>query len=362
MSKQKELIKFRFGQLYNLTYYNFSLALGFIMENLKLCRLLIFLFFLLSSFDLFLKNTNDFSFNKKDILGILISVISIIVAIIVTYLFSKLFAEKAIKVERKKEIDRMSLKITQLRKIAFHIRNMHNFWKFRSNVKSAVDNKHASLTYEEYRSSTINGKKIRYEDWVKIDKEIYGTSGQAYLAIKGLVDGASDYSMFGEFTPRNYSLNDIERYKEYAGSFWYLLDRSDNNIVNFDRVSDYWFEKVEHLFFQIQGTQLNPEDRKMEIKRLFEDFESKYFPKHYYLNTLNQKYFSAFINSLFNLLIFVVILLFSLFLYVIEQTSNQDYIFSLLLVSAFIANTIDLIILLVTSIYSEQKIEEIFSI
>tara|TARA_R110000868_G_scaffold72437_4_gene211150 strand:- start:3997 stop:5073 length:1077 start_codon:yes stop_codon:yes gene_type:complete len=357
-----ELLKSRIIQLKNVVSSSLLVVIGFLIENMKLCRLLIFLVVLFASFNIFLKNTNGLNFNKKDILGILISIISIIVAIIVTYLFSKLFAEKTIKVERKKEIDIISLKITRLRKIAFHIRNMHNFWIFRNNVKSAVDGKYPHLTYEEYRSSVLQGKKLSYEEWVKIDKDIYGTSGQAYLAIKGLVDGESDYSMFGKFTPKNYSLNDVERYKEYGGSFWSLLDRSDDSIVNFNGVANYWFEKVEILFFEIQGIQINSSDRKMEIKRLFEDFESKYFPKHYYLNSLNQKYFSAFFNSLFNLLVFVVILLLCLFLFIIELTYNLEYIYSLILVSAFIANTVDLIILLITSIYSEQKIEEIFTI
>lgn len=54
------------------------------------------------SFVILLSYTEIINFDKKEMLSTLISIISIIIAIIVTYLFSKLFAEKSIRVERKK--------------------------------------------------------------------------------------------------------------------------------------------------------------------------------------------------------------------------------------------------------------------
>src|SRR5690606_37763244 len=126
------------------------------------------------SFVFLIGNINQNDFNKKVILEILISIVSIIVAIIVTYLFSKLFAEKTIRVERKKEIDELSLKITYLRRIAYHIRGLHEFWKFKEhvNIKSAIDNKYKTLTYEEYRQYE-EPKKFTYDEWVIVDKEIF---------------------------------------------------------------------------------------------------------------------------------------------------------------------------------------------
>ena len=54
-----------------------------------------------------------------------------------TMLFSKLFSEKAERIQRKAEIDTLSHKITAFRKMAFQIRGFSEFWKFgNNNIKS----------------------------------------------------------------------------------------------------------------------------------------------------------------------------------------------------------------------------------
>lgn len=115
---------------------------------------------------------------------------------------------------------------------------MNEFWKFKDvNIKSILDEKYKSLTYEIYRGY---GKgKLTYVELSQISENIYDTYGQAYLALKGLEDGENSCTFFSEFDPKNYNLNDISRYREYANSFWYLLDRSDVEIVSFNRVNRY---------------------------------------------------------------------------------------------------------------------------
>ena len=128
-------------------------------------RIFIYPIITFGCFWVFINYTRLENFDKKEILAILISVISIIIAIIVTYLFSKLFAEKTVKIERKKEIDLLSTKITYLRRIAFHIRGLHEFWKFKDvNIKSIIDHKYKELTYEEYRGYELKGhRKFSYD-------------------------------------------------------------------------------------------------------------------------------------------------------------------------------------------------------
>lgn len=336
----------------------------FLGENFY--RIITYEIFLFILFVFLIKNTEQDNFNKKEILQILISIVSIIVAIIVTYLFSKLFAEKTIRVERKKEIDELSLKITYLRRIAFHIKGLHEFWKFKENVnvKSAIDYKYPNLTYEEYRQYDIPGiKKFTYDEWVVINKEIFETSGQAYLALKGLQDGINDFSFYLEINPINYSLDDITRYKEYASSFWYLLDRSDDSIVNFNGINEYWLRNVDELYFKIMGKQIDQKNYKSNIKDMFSEFDSVIFEKHYYLNSLNKDTFPvSFKNSFINMLIFVVILLASLVLYVVNIDHSKSLIITILLLSVFISNTIDLVLLTMNSIKEELNIKEIFKI
>ena len=328
-------------------------------------RILLYEISLTISFVILLSYTPITTFDKKEILSTIISVASIILAIIITYLFSKLFAEKSVRIERKKEIDEFSKKITYLRRIAFHIRGMYDFWRHEGhNLKSIMDNRYADLLYEEYRGSEMPGiRQFSYEESARISEEIFGTDGQAYLALKALEDNENAYRMFSEFNPKNYSLDDIARYKEYAGSFWYFLDRSDREVYNFRRVNRYHLNSVDELYFKITGNQINQEDYRLSIKDLFSLYDSEIFEKHYFLNNLNSDTFPrVFRVSFFNMLIFLILLLLSVIFYTITLSVNFDYLSSIFLLSLFISNTLDLIVITFQSIKSELDVKDIFRI
>lgn len=295
----------------------------------------------------------------------MISVISIILAILVTYLFSKLFAEKTVRIERKKEIDEFSKKITYLRRIAFHIRGMHDFWRHeRQNLKGILDHRFDDLLYEEYRGYDLPGiRKFTYEESMQLSEDIFGTDGQAYLALKALEDDESSFAFFTEFNPQNYSINDVIRYKEYAGSFWYFLDRSDRQVYNFNRVNRYHLEFIDELYFKITGNQINQENYRQSIKDLFTLFDSEIFEKHLFLNNLNSDIFpKVFKISFFNMLVFLILLIASIIIFTIGASQNFTYIFTLTLLSLFIANTIDLIFITYQSIKTELDVQDIFKI
>lgn len=309
--------------------------------------------------------TIESKFEKKETLSLLISVISIIFAILVTFIFSKLFAEKTIRIERKKEIDEYSLKITNLRNIAYHILGLHEFWKFRdANIKSAVDYYYPNLTYEEFRGYDLPGvRQFTYEEWTEINKKIYSTSGQAYLALKGLTSGANNLSYYQVVNPQNYSLETIESYTEYCNSFWYLLDNSDDTIVNFNQVHNYWLEPIYESISRITGKRIKKENLKEEIKDLMVLFTTSIFEKHYYLTKLNSDFFPRiFKHTLFNLFTFLIILIASLFVYIIDFSLVNGFFMTIILVSLFVSNTIDLFLLTIKSIITELEIVEIFKI
>ena len=293
------------------------------------------------SFAIFLNFTDQIDFDKKEVLSVLISVISILVAIVVTYLFSKLFTEKAIKIERKKDIDVMSNKVTYFRRIAFHIRSLHGFWKFGDvNIKSIVDHNYNKLSYEQYRGYNIRGqKKFTYEESCKIDEDIYGNDGQAYLALKGLEDNDNRFAFFTEFNPKNYSLDDISRYKEYTNSFWNFLDNSSDAIVTFDGHSNYWLNKISELYLKITGNSIDTTNYKRDIQELYAYFDTELFDKQFYLTSLNSNKMPIFFkSSLINMVIFLILLITSIFMFVINH--EQSFLWTIIILSFFIANTI----------------------
>lgn len=326
-------------------------------------RIIIYQISLFLSFVLLVKNIHQHNFDKKSILEILISIVSIIVAIIVTFLFSKLFAEKTIRVERKKEIDELSLKITYLRRIAYHIRGINVFWQFKDvNIKDIIDHQYKTLTYKEFRGND-KSKKLTYDELETIHHNIFGTDGQAYLALKGLEDGAFSPSFYAEINPQNYTLDDISRYLNYVNSFNYLLNNSNEEIVNFNGIPPFLLSRINELYFKIMGKQINLKNYKNNIKDLFTEFESVILIKHYHHNSLNNNIFPiTFKNSFGNMLIFVIILLISLAFYIVNINSSIEILITIILVSFFISNTIDLVILTFYSIKEELNIKDIFKV
>ncbi|AXG74492.1 hypothetical protein DVK85_09695 [Flavobacterium arcticum] len=327
-------------------------------------RLFIFEVGMFATTFIFTSFTNWKDFDKENLLGIMISVVSIIIAIIITYLFSKLFFEKAIMIERKKEIDKISKKITYLRRIAYHIVGFHDFWRLESvSIKSKIDSKYPELTYEIYRGDDEeNRNKISQEERDQVDNDI-SMSGQAYLALKGLQDTRNSFEMFTEFNPKNYSIEDIQRYDEYVSSVWYFLDKPNQSMYDFNRVNSYSLEFVKELYFKIMNKPINDNEYRTEIKELFNHFTEDVFKKHLYLNSLNKnRYFNLFRYSFYNMLIFLIVLILSVFVYVVQGSEKFEYIATLFLLTLFISNTIDLIIITYQSIKSELNVEEVYSI
>ena len=322
-------------------------------------RIVIFLLVTFYSLKFFLIFSTELEFDKKEILSLLISVISIIIAIIVTYLFSKLFAEKSERIQRKSEIDLLSHKITAFRKIAFHIRGFHDFWKFNdNNIKSKMDHKYKHLVYEDLRND-----KYTYDELTPVIKDVGETSIQAYLGLKGLENNENSFGFFQSFNPKNYTLDEIARFEYYTNSFWYLLDRSDDKIVNLNKVGRYSLDFIDELYFEITSKKINQDEYNRDIKELFGHFETEIYQKHYYLSKLNSTSIpKVFISSLINMLIFILALIAGIFIFIADFNSLKQYLFTILIVAIFIANTVDLLILTIISLRTELKIKEFYRI
>ena len=322
-------------------------------------RILIFLLINLICIKIFYQNSSYINFDKKEVLSLLISVISIIIAIIITYIFSKLFAEKAERIQRKSEIDELSHKITTFRKIAFHIRGFYDFWKFgKNNIKSKMDRKYKTLVYEDIRND-----RFTYDELTPIIDDVGEMAIQAYLGLKGLENNERTIHFFQSFDPKNYTLDEIARFEEYTGIFWSLLDRSSDKIVNLNKENEYSLNQIDELFFKITGRQIDKRNYNKEIKELFSYFQSEIFQKHYYLNKLNSvRIPKLFLSSLFNILVFICLLIASLMLFISNFNILIEYSSTIFIVSVFIANTVDLIILTFSALKTELKIDEFYRI
>ncbi|MBX3255380.1 MAG: hypothetical protein KF862_14660 [Chitinophagaceae bacterium] len=252
--------------------------------------------------------------------------------------------------------------ITNLRKIAFHIRGMHSFWILKDlNVKSVIDSKYKNLTYERYRGE--DSSKRPYEEFEKIDQDIGGITGQGYLALKGLENDDKVIYFFTDFSINNYTLNELQRFRKYTQSFHYFLDQSDDKIVNFNSVNGYNLRFIDELYATIRGSQIDRTNYKKSIKDLFSHFESHVFDRVEYLTYLNSDLFPRTLKlSFINMLVFLGILIATIFVMLIPFLQKTDLVLSLVIVSLFIANTVDLILITYISITKELNIEEVHEV
>ena len=100
----------------------------------KLLRLLLILIIATLLFKGLVLYSSSSKLDSENVLSLLVRIISVISAIVISYLFSKLFAERKERVNRKYEIDEISKKIILLQKISFTIRSCHEFWRISDSV------------------------------------------------------------------------------------------------------------------------------------------------------------------------------------------------------------------------------------
>ena len=243
--------------------------------------------------------------------------------------------------------------------MAFQIRGFSEFWKFgNNNIKSKMDHKYNDLAYEDLRND-----RFTYEELTPIIRDVGETAIQSYLGLKGLENEENTFGFFQSFNPKNYTLDEIARFKDYANSFWYLLNRSDSNIVNLNRENRYSLNFIDELYFEITAKKIDQSNYNKEIEELFGHFDTDIFHKHFYLSKLNSTALpQVYITSLLNMLIFIALVIASLVVFIADFNSLTRYISTILVVSIFIANTIDLTIITVSALKSELNVKAFYRI
>lgn len=306
-------------------------------------------FFRFSSFE-------DFEVNL--ISQTLITVVSIVTAIIITYLFSRIFSERGDRIQRKVEIDELSSKITSIRKMASHIRGYHRFWEFNDcKVKSIIEHEYGELRFEDF----YNGQK-NYEEISKILERVGNeTMTKSYLAFKGLEDGDKDI-IFRSLALINYSLEDIDRYDEYLDFILYFIDDYKDDI-DFEADNNFWINFVPELFYKLKKRNIDKDNYTQEIKKLFDYIKEEVFTRHYYLTKLNTNPLPIlFYLSFSSVIIFIILMLLSLILLVCDFGSNIEYLISISLSSLFISMTLDMIYIIFLSVRIDLNIKDFYKI
>ncbi len=239
----------------------------------------------------------------------IISTIGIISAILITFIFSKLYAEKSEIVARKKRLQQLSAKINAIRKITYilFIKN-----KFRKN-------------------NTL--------DLETLTKDI-----------------DDDYITYNTYNQTQYTHKDLMIIRE---TFNILLPSMQTNPDEFLNIEDLDKYDRDHIIENIQVINKGQSVKKLNnytLRLSLEDYIQIFWEEHYILLQLNSPQARRFFNFLlFDLFVFVVLIIAGLIFLNISAKASLIIYVNQLIVSIFVATVIDMLKNILEAIRFEFK-------
>jgi len=292
------------------------------------------------------------SVNIENVIQLIVSATAITVAILVTFFFSKLFAERQDRIQRKVLIDEYSKKVTALRRIAFRIRRDQRLWNGREKMKSLLDTKYSSLTLKTFRS---------HQTYTKLTSELGAEmAAMAYLSLRDFEDGQDSWQFYTGFKVQNYSLEEIAKYSDYCRCFWSFCDEYKSTLSFEEKIHE---ARILEDYMIIKGISMNQADKMREYMDLFGDFFERIFQELAFLTQLNQRKLPTYYSWIsVNLIVYTVLLIGAVSLSILPFCAILKSGLIVFSVSLLIVNTIDLIFNLFYILPRELSIKTFYRI
>ncbi len=223
----------------------------------------------------------------KDIdkfMGLSIQFSALFCAILLTFIISKVFNLRQEKQQRLIEIEVLSNKVTDLRRIANILINSHSLWPV--GLSRQMNSTYAQLNYISYSLSDIKkGLEATYQN----DMTINHTIGDLYLALRTIRGDMKDfgpilYDDYDHSYTYDYEKMSFWVYCDIANELWTSFDHEYNNIntlLNVDEIHEDDLDKIRKM-----SVRINPQkytDTTLDIKKLLSsvgtDFNTLYLPQ-----------------------------------------------------------------------------------
>lgn len=163
----------------------------------------------------------------------LISSLGIIIAVVTTFIFTKIFGERAEKIERKQLIDGFSLKVNAVRKLGYQLSHRAEFWRNESTYD--LRTQYPDLTFFDLLEK-------KYDDYNQIlgRTKLSELTLQAYLGAIWLrgEDGFPTEILQPTFR-KNYSIKELIEYNEACNAIRAYLEEHHGDI-DFSSTNQYW--------------------------------------------------------------------------------------------------------------------------
>lgn len=247
--------------------------------------------------------------------GDLIKITGIISALITAYIVQKINFIRSKKEEIKKEIKDLSYKLTEYRRILFHILTDQRFWGQGFNVK-AFKKSYPGYNYNEmHKDDPINWLQSYF--WSR-EKRYSQTKFDLYLGIEALVKDTKnrDNWVFDDTINFSYKAKFLEDIHTPSSVIWYYFDHKWHKylkgLVNLSVINP----NSEISPITQHAINIDPKFRDIPFDRFFlgtigSDFNHKYIPRLHALIIYNSggipNYMKNVISTLITLLLFGVL-------------------------------------------------------
>lgn len=259
----------------------------------------------------------------------IISTIGIISAILITFIFSKLYAEKSEIVERKKRIQQLSAKINSIRKIIYILFKKNQFW----------NNQTLLAKYQQFSKLPDEAKVASHY------ADEYGEQLNTLWNIDTIINNIDeDYIIYNKFNLTKYSQKDLVT---ILFTFDSLLPMMQVNPEEFLNIEELPGQDQDFIVENMKVINESESIRKLDnntLRKTMEDYSQIFLEEHYILIKLNSPKARRNFNYLmFDLFIFIVLIITGLLFLNIRAKASMTLFVNQLIVSVFVATVIDIL-------------------
>lgn len=280
----------------------------------------------------------------SDSLNLIITINGILIAIISTFLFSKILTERAERIQKKIEIDKLSNKVTSLRKVSRLLFESRDFWI-----------KPTHTIHENYPDIDIfTLRQFNYDQLSEfLERTNMGElNSQAYLSNVYIAGEDERQLLLNQNYRKNYNLKTLSEYHECC-SFIYSYCEEYNQHIS---IENWELERITEDIIKISPTSNNITPKK--IGEIYSNFATRDIEKLYQLTVENNKNIGSvfkwiFINILVSLVLLLIAIIGLVYTQIPSYLANFTIIGTIWIISDLILNTY-------YSMFKEIKIEEFY--
>lgn len=256
------------------------------------------------------------------ILSNIITVSGIFSGIVIAYLASKVFQTREEYERRKVDIDHLSIKLTNFRKLLYYVMNSDTFWIRKDDI-TQYKKIYGEKDFDELHFKKGDSKSSS-KFWLE-EKSLSRTTIDLYLSMDAIFDDSDKTPLwvFDRAAKFDYSLDQIRKYYNPSNQIWYYLqgryEKHTRGLIN-----DAKLNRRDECQIREHAALIDPKFKNRDVdKDLIAEVATEFYeiilPKLFELSELNQmgmpKGMKQMLVSIIWILIFGVIapLFFSIF-------------------------------------------------